>query len=76
MLRLMEKIIRYRMVKVLEIDADKRNIEINFSSLNHLYAHKVSYAYRLNGEGDTWTKLSPGRNGGLSQSVEQRQIFV
>ena len=48
--------------KVLEIDADKRNIEINFSSLNHLYAHKVSYAYRLNGEGDTWTKLSPGRN--------------
>lgn len=48
--------------KILEVGADTRNIEINFSSLNHLYAHKVSYAYRLNGEGDAWTKLSPGRN--------------
>lgn len=46
----------------LEVRPDERNIEINFSSLNHWHAAKVRYAYRLKGVDNDWVYLKDGRN--------------
>lgn len=45
-----------------DIEADAVNIEIQFSTLNHLNAGKVLYAYRLDGIDKQWHYLSQGVN--------------
>lgn len=37
-----------------------RNIELTFSSLNHRFAHKIRYAYRLIGVDSDWTYTASG----------------
>lgn len=37
-----------------------RNVEITFSSLNHRFAHKIRYAYRLVGVDTNWTYTASG----------------
>lgn len=46
----------------IELQPTDRNLEISFSSLNHLYASKIRYAYRLQGIDVTWTYLQNGSN--------------
>ena len=46
----------------IEIGHDAVNIEIQFSTLNHLHADKVSYAYRLSSIDDQWHYLPQGVN--------------
>ena len=45
-----------------DIEHDAINIEIQFSTLNHLHADKVSYAYRLSCMDDQWHYLPQGVN--------------
>lgn len=45
-----------------EIAPDESGLEISFSTLNHLYARKISYAYRLKGWEEAWTYLPQGIN--------------
>jgi signal transduction histidine kinase/DNA-binding response OmpR family regulator/ligand-binding sensor domain-containing protein len=46
----------------LDIDADAVNIEIQFSTLNHLNAQKITYAYRLKGIDSQWHYMPQGVN--------------
>eukprot|EP00975_Prorocentrum_lima_P012960 2754254-Prorocentrum_lima.AAC.1 len=38
----------------IELHPDDQNLEISFSSLNHCYASKIRYAYRLIGVDKAW----------------------
>jgi len=46
----------------MDIQADAVNIEIQFSTLNHLNAKKITYAYRLKGIDSQWHYLPQGVN--------------
>lgn len=46
----------------MDIGADAVNIEIQFSTLNHLNAKKISYAYRVDGIDNQWHYLPQGVN--------------
>ncbi|MDO4163902.1 MAG: two-component regulator propeller domain-containing protein [Bacteroides sp.] len=46
----------------LSIEPEESNLAIYFSTLNHLYARKISYAYRLKGWEKAWTYLPQGVN--------------
>lgn len=48
--------------KEVELDSDNTNVEVSFSTLEHLYAGQISYAYRLNGWDTNWNFLPPGIN--------------
>ena len=41
---------------------DDQNLEISFSSLNHRYASKIRYAYRLIGVDKAWVYVEGGKN--------------
>lgn len=45
-----------------ELAPDNINIEISFSTLEHLHAGQISYAYRLKGRDTDWNTLPPGVN--------------
>lgn len=45
-----------------EIAPDETSLEVSFSTLDHLHARKISYAYRLKGWEETWTYLPQGVN--------------
>lgn len=45
-----------------ELQPDDQNLEISFSSLNHRYASKIRYAYRLGGVDKDWVYVDGGRN--------------
>lgn len=45
-----------------EFTAAQDNVSFFFSSLDHLHAGKISYAYRLKGSGGDWTYLPQGIN--------------
>lgn len=46
----------------LELSHHNTNIEITFSTLEHLHAKQISYAYRLKGWDTNWNYLPPGTN--------------
>lgn len=46
----------------LELSHRNTNIEIAFSTLEHLHARQISYAYRLKGWDDNWNYLPTGTN--------------
>lgn len=46
----------------IELQPDDQNLEISFSSLNHRYAPKIRYAYRLMGVDKDWVYVEGGRN--------------
>ncbi len=46
----------------IDIEADAVNIELQFSTLNHLYADKITYAYRVEGIDRVWHYLPQGVN--------------
>lgn len=48
--------------KMIDIEHNAINIEIQFSTLNHLHADKVSYAYRLSCINEQWHYLPQGVN--------------
>ena len=47
---------------MIDIEHNAINIEIQFSTLNHLHVDKVSYAYRLSCIDDQWHYLPQGVN--------------
>lgn len=49
-------------VTCIELQPDDQNLEISFSSLNHRYAAKIRYAYRLKGVDKDWVYVEGGRN--------------
>lgn len=49
-------------IKSIDLPPDTRNLEINFSSLNHRYASKIRYAYRLKGVDTDWIYTPGGHN--------------
>lgn len=46
----------------IELHPDDQNLEISFSSLNHRYASKIRYAYRLIGVDKAWVYVEGGKN--------------
>lgn len=46
----------------IELHPEDQNLEISFSSLNHRYASKVRYAYRLKGVDKDWVYVEGGKN--------------
>lgn len=46
----------------IELQPDDQNLEISFSSLNHRYASKIRYAYRLKGVDQDWVYVEGGEN--------------
>ena len=46
----------------IELQPDDQNLEISFSSLNHRYASKIRYAYRLKGVDKDWVYVEGGKN--------------
>lgn len=46
----------------IELRPDDQNLEISFSSLNHRYASKIRYAYRLKGVDKGWVYVEGGKN--------------
>lgn len=46
----------------IELQPEDQNLEISFSSLNHRYASKVRYAYRLRGVDKGWVYVEGGKN--------------
>lgn len=46
----------------IELNPDNINVEISFSTLEHLHAGQISYAYRLKGWDASWKSLPPGVN--------------
>lgn len=46
----------------IELAPDNINVEVSFSTLEHLYAGQISYAYRLKGWDTNWNHLPPGIN--------------
>ncbi len=46
----------------IDIEADAVNIELQFSTLNHLYADQITYAYRVEGIDRVWHYLPQGVN--------------
>lgn len=46
----------------IELNPENINVEISFSTLEHLHAGQVSYAYRLKGWDTDWKSLPPGIN--------------
>lgn len=48
--------------KDLELPPDVQNLEIRFSSLDHLHANKIRYAYQLKGVDPGWVYIGDGRN--------------
>lgn len=46
----------------LEVSPYSTNIEVTFSTLEHLHAQQISYAYRLKGWDSNWNYLPPGTN--------------
>lgn len=44
----------------IELHPDDQNLEISFSSLNHRYASKIRYAYRLIGVDKAWVYVEEG----------------
>lgn len=49
-------------IRQMDIESDAVNIEIQFSTLNHLNASKISYAYKLEGIDSQWHYLPQGVN--------------
>lgn len=54
-----------------EIDSDERNLEIEFSSLNHRNSQQIRYAYRLNGVDNDWIYLPNGKNSAFYNHLEK-----
>ena len=52
------------------------NIELQFSTLNHLNACKVAYAYRIKEIADEWQHLSPGTNKALFVKLPKGEYEV
>lgn len=52
-------------IQQIELSSTTTNLEVSFSTLEHRYAHRISYAYRLAGWNTTWNYLSPGTNTAL-----------
>ena len=48
-----------------------RNIEIEFSSLNYQHAHKIRYAYRMEGVDDEWMYTSDGNNSAFYSNLDK-----
>lgn len=48
--------------QLIELAPDNVNIELSFSTLEHLHAGQISYAYRLKGWDTNWNYLPPGIN--------------
>lgn len=46
----------------ISISPDESDIQVTFSTFDHLHAKNVSYAYRLAGIQDFWTNLAVGNN--------------
>lgn len=46
----------------LDLSADNVNVEVSFSTLEHLHAGQISYAYRLKGWSANWNYLPTGSN--------------
>lgn len=46
----------------IELHPEDQNLEISFSSLNHRYASKIRYAYRLKGVDRDWVYVEGGKN--------------
>ena len=46
----------------IELNPDNINVEISFSTLEHLHAGQISYAYRLKGWDASWKSHPPGVN--------------
>ena len=53
------------------LNPDDRNIEIEFSSLNYLHAHKIRYAYRLEGVDDEWMYTVNGDNSAFYNDLDK-----
>lgn len=51
-----------RNTKQLDLSADNVNVEVSFSTLEHLHAGQISYAYRLKGWDTNWNYLPTGSN--------------
>jgi AraC-like DNA-binding protein len=47
---------------VLELDAEEQNITINLTTLDHLHADGICFAYQLEGVNDEWIYLPQGVN--------------
>lgn len=48
--------------KDIELSPYNTNLEVSFSTLEHLYADRISFAYRINGLSTTWNYLPQGIN--------------
>ena len=44
------------------LQPDEKNVELYFSTLDHLNADKIRYAFRYKGENDYWNYLPEGQN--------------
>lgn len=53
---------RSNSINRIELHPDDQNLEISFSSLNHRYASKIRYAYRLIGVDKAWVYVEGGKN--------------
>ena len=51
-----------RVDSVIDIRPEVGRLDISFSSLNHRLAHKIRYAYRLEGVDDNWQYTGEGQN--------------
>lgn len=63
-------------LSLIQLNPDDRNIEICFSSLNHRLAHKIRYAYKLNGIDQDWVFTRSGINSAFYGSLPKgRYVF-
>lgn len=60
----------------IDIEPNAMNIELQFSTLNHLNACKVAYAYRIKEIADEWQHLSPGTNKALFVKLPKGEYEV
>lgn len=58
-------------LSAIRLNPEDRNLEIDFSSLNHRFAHKIRYAYRLKGIDKEWIYTSNGGNTAYYSSLSK-----